>query len=291
MTTDWRLLIDLADRLEPASRKAFIEAVERIREALDVEAIAKAITGGDFGTAATLVDIGAIRHALEPVQGVSDQAFYAAGTSATRELNQALRLSLRFDVTNPFAVTYAQTQAAALVTGVGAETEAAIRSIVMRSFTEGLTWREAASLIRPLIGLTARDAAAVLNYRASLLKTSVPTARVELLAERYADKKLRQRAQSIARTEIMAASNYGALSAWKDAIQKGFLPRGVMRSWAITPDDRLCPSCEQMADQRRAMNEWFETPDGGSIEGPPLHTQCRCVVVLDVGKTSAKERV
>ena len=66
-----------------------------------------------------------------------------------------------FARTNQRALEWARARSAQLVTEVNAATREAIREIIGLAFEEGLPPREAARLLRDVIGLHSRDAAAV----------------------------------------------------------------------------------------------------------------------------------
>lgn len=89
------------------------------------------------------------------------------------------------------------------------------------------------------------------------------------------------RAEKIARTETMTASNQGQLEAWDQAVEAGLLTGGESKEWITTPDDRLCPICEPLDGQTVGLNEEFEV-DGDMIDAPPAHPNCRCTIGLAV---------
>ena len=281
MTTRWEDLIALADRMEPEARAAFLDAIAKLREAIDVETLSRLIARRHSAIDADAVLTEAELSAdLAPLLDLVQQTLLDAGRLTADSLSRSLGTSIRFDITNTLAVQVAREAAAALVTNVTTETRNALRAIVRRAFEDGLTSRDTSALIRPLIGLTERQAVAVLNYRASLLD-QLPVARVNQLADAYAAKLLRQRAAVIARTEIMAAANEGQAALWQQAVERKLLPHDQKRRWIVTPDDRLCPICRSMRNQVRGLSEPFVVPDAGAtVMVPPLHPQCRCVTVL-----------
>jgi hypothetical protein len=180
-----------------------------------------------------------------------------------------------FDRTNPEAVRWARARSARLVTEVTAEARQAIRAVVERSFVEGIPPRESARLIRSIVGLTERDAMAVMNHQLELLSRGTTQARALASAERYAEKLTRRRALTIARTETMAASNAGQQALWDQAVRRGKLDQnGVRKVWLTTYDERLCSICAPMEGMMRTIADTF--PEGD----PPIHPLCRCTVGL-----------
>ncbi len=91
------------------------------------------------------------------------------------------------------------------------------------------------------------------------------------MADAYARKKLRERAETIARTETINASAEGQRKLWEQARDNNKLA-GFERIWIVTSDDRLCPKCAAMKNKRAPIGGTY--PNGSS--GPTLHPRCRC---------------
>lgn len=183
--------------------------------------------------------------------------------------------AFRFDGGNPSAARAAQRYAARMVVEISHETMMALRAIVVRSIREGIPPYDAARMIRPLIGLTTQQAQAVMNYRQGLIDLGLDSMRVNTLVDRYAARKLRERAETIARTETMKALNTGAREAWRQAQKTGLLGPGAVKEWITTPDERLCPVCQPMDGVQVPLGEPFRTGNG-PLQGPPAHPRCRC---------------
>lgn len=188
-------------------------------------------------------------------------------------------VAFAFKGTNPAAQRVAARQAARLVTNVSLETLAALRAVVVRAIREGIPPYDAARIIRELVGMTTQQAQAAMNYREELIDQGLPLERVNTLVDRYAAKKIRERAETIARTEIMDALNEGSEESWREAQAEGLLGDGAKKEWMVAPDDRLCPSCEPMDGVAVPLGDDFSTPLG-KVSGPPLHPNCRCTTAV-----------
>lgn len=186
--------------------------------------------------------------------------------------NAANPFDMAFDVANPEAIAWATQHAAQLVTDITTEARAAVRAIVSEAFGEGMAPRETAKLIRATVGLTKRDALAVMRRQLKMLADGVDAAKATARAEKYADKLLRSRAEAIARTEAMRASNEGQLQLWRQAQDKGLLSETARKVW-ITADP--CPICAPMDGETVGINETFSIGFD-----PPAHTRCKCTVGL-----------
>jgi F like protein len=277
---EWGALLALADRLTPALRRALLVAFARLGVQLDA-AIVDAIVAGDVARADRLFSTAGLAHDLTAAGELLRDAMTDAGDLTATQLGDRLGLELSFNLTNPRAVAAADQAAALLVTRVTQQARDTIRQYVRDAVAGGATSAETARLIRPIIGLTLRGEQAVVRYREQLVAQGVAPARIVTRTAQYADALLRQRATTIARTEIMTAANRGKQELWQQAIDRGLLDPHVRQRWVVTPDDRLCARCRPMHGQLRALGDLFECPlDGTTALAPPLHPNCRCALVL-----------
>lgn len=177
-----------------------------------------------------------------------------SGKAAARHLKRTLKESRKelraaaddidweFDRTNPEAIQWAKDHAAELVQGLSKVDREAVRDLVEDAFEEQFDVDELSDRIADIIGDEAR-------------------------------------AETIARTETMKASNMGQQLAWDDATEHGLLTGFERKQWITTPDDRLCPVCEPMDGVTVGMDEMFDV-EGAHLEGPPAHPNCRCAIGL-----------
>ena len=236
-------------------------------------------------------------------------------TAAAHAAFRTAQVELSFDKTNPEAERWARERAAQLIRDVSDTTRDAVRAVVGKSFKDGIPPRQSAKLIKPLVGLTERDAIAVMNARYDVIKENLrlkdgdikpgkvievggrsirmPKGGVSLevidkLARDYADRLLSKRAFLIARTETIAASNEGQRQLWAQAQADGLLPSDVLRTWITTYDDRTCPTCSGMDGQIRSLGQPFDAGLFGEVMGPPAHPACRCAQGISP-KTGAQQ--
>jgi hypothetical protein len=219
------------------------------------------------------------------------------------------QMRMRFDMVNPHTVQAVNTQGFNLIREINDGTRNGIRAIVAHAMEFGGHPYEQARQIKSLIGLTERQAAAVTNFRRLLeagdsdaltrelrdhrfdatLRSAFRESRqltqdqINTMVQRYADRALTMRAETIARTETINAARLGTQAAWRQAGEKGLLQHNRIRQgWMVTPDDRLCDYCSQVPDMNPdgvPLGQPFQTPFG-PVDGPTLHPNCRCVVYL-----------
>lgn len=185
-----------------------------------------------------------------------------------------LPIGMTFDATNPAAIAWAHDHAAELIKEISDHVQDAIRLTVVQSFEEGIAPRDVAKLIRSNIGLTDRDAGAVMKKQIAWLADGVAPEKATARAERYADKLLRSRADTIARTEGMRAANEGQRQLWDQAVDAGLVDAATQQKVWIATDD-ACPECQEVDGETVGLDEDFSV---GS--DPPLHPNCRCTIGL-----------
>jgi len=174
---------------------------------------------------------------------------------------------------------------ARLLTEVTDDQRRAVQA-VMRHFTvdRPTNPREAARYVRPLIGLTSRDAELVARRATELRDAGASADDVSKLVDLITDRKERERSLSIARTESSAAFNDGARLGAERAVAEG---AGVAEQptavWVTARDELVCDRCSEMDRTVIPFGTTFDDRVGGVlVQNPPLHPNCRCTVVFDL---------
>jgi len=240
-----RAILDAADRHAPALEAAALLAFTRAKRKLpDVEAALEALSEtlerlAEAPLRRALIDGGIAAARNLSMQGLSDQVDTQVRAAKRIEPPEwGLTEFFAFGVDDPEIAKWAKKRAAELVTEVTTATRRAIRAVMTKLLglpAGQLTQKEAHAQIAAIVG----DA---------------------------------KRAQVIARTETMIASNEGQKQAWQQAVDLGLLPPEPLRRWIVTDDDHLCPQCEPMGDTVAPLHGQYP----GGHNGPPLHPNCRC---------------
>lgn len=291
MTTVARQEHTLARTAEPAIRRGLRVGFAVARDAITDDAVVSAMQGS-FPSVQRAIPWNALgnRMLVSIEDGLMDAA-QAAARQAAREIpRQAIAkaedpltaMGFRFDRTNEEAVRWARGHAGRLVVGITAQTRQAINAVIVRMFRDGVPPREAAKIIRSLVGLDQRYALAVDNRRRALTASGMDQEDVTSRVTAYAQRLERVRATAIARTESITASNAGQHELWQQARSSGLLEGNrVKREWLVASDERLCEICEPVPDNGPVgLDEPFTLGDGGTVTYPPAHVQCRCAVRL-----------
>lgn len=277
----------VADANRPAFSETFRNSVTELRARATDAMVDHAIDNwGAHGELMLMLDVMDIAKAVDPVGAAAEVYARIVSGVATRVAPEGLLSSLQ--ITSPTVIRRARTLAANLVTKVNQQSRLAIRSAIHQSVMGKIDRQETRNIIRSAIGLNGRQGTALANYATSLYQQGHPKA--DAMVQKYSERLLRQRAETIARTETMTAANYGQLDAWKSMQAAGYLPADFRMVWMTTGDDRTCEDCAPMDGQTVSLGEQFEQTEqgvlpservpyaGDTVDAPPLHAACRCTV-------------
>lgn len=363
----WAKIDLLAARYEPLLARAINEALKSMRDQLDGDALLAALENNDIGTALGMLRIDNADVLMTAARDVLRDATVAAGRyeTGTPEFQAALAATaaanisyapttfapvlaeFRFDGLNPNTVEFMRRYELNLINEISNRTREALRTTLLDGISAGTNPRAVARDIKTVVGLTEKQAQAVINFRRQLetfhLRRSVdawnlggkvsrapggaqvsilddkgspvdgiterrlrdfrydaklkaafesgkPLApgQIDKMVDAYASKYRKLRAESIARTEAMRASNAGILDSWQQAAAKGSVVLELLRkSWIRARDERTCPICRPMPDLNRGdegfgipIDQRFLTGDGDYVMSGPVHTSCRCSIFV-----------
>lgn len=143
---------------------------------------------------------------------------------------------------------------------------------------------ELGRILRPIIGLTPKQATAVMRFRENLIAEGLPPKKVDHQVGNYAGFLHRYRAERIARTELAFAYNFGQLEAVRQAKEQGYFGGEVVKVWLTADDERTCPHCGALDGQVIGLEETFPgmTEKIPYTYTPPAHPHCRCTVGYQV---------
>ena len=159
-------------------------------------------------------------------------------------------------------------------------TRTAIEQIIQAGLNTDDNPRRVAKNVERVIGLTTRDANALFRRQQQLFDAGKNTAQVTRATDAYYKKLIKRRAETIARTEMMAARNQGTVNAWRMAQAQGVAPMTAQKEWVLGPN--ACPICEAIvAEGPVEVNQSFNSPmNGMTYDSPPAHPNCRCSMAL-----------
>jgi len=183
---------------------------------------------------------------------------------------QIARVDANWDVVRPEAIRWAAERSAEQVTAINDETRQVIREKVAEAVREGKGNYELARDLRPRIGLNVRQSEALDGFKRKLadhygsMEGGLTDSRLDRLGravDREARRKLRYRAEMIARTETSASLNNGALEAY------GTADVGRVRLEAAAD---ACEVCQDLDGNIYTLAE------AEGIIPDETHPNCRC---------------
>ena len=90
---------------------------------------------------------------------------------------------------------------------------------------------------------------------------------------------MRDRAETIARTETIRALSAGQDELWAQAREDGFLGADAQRVLIAAPD--ACDICLALDGVAVGLDEPWITDAGDEVDAPPVHPRCRCSMAID----------
>lgn len=311
-TTSSDPIIQVAERMEGKIRVAFLRAVAQLRDSIGMDDLIQAINTGDVNAAMAILGldkrfvkilngpsgdtgINSFRRALS-------DTFVAGATAAMGGLpSVVVNTTMMFNVSNPETVAFLDNYTFPLIQQISSNTADAIRDVISNAFGEGGHPFVQARKIKTFIGLTDRQSKAVLNYRNSLSNAStlgqsltralrdgrfdgtvntairnhsgLPQSQIDKMTQRYTERYIQYRAQTIARTESIRASAKGQHALWDQARKSGLLDDGVRRMWIVSGDPATCDDCLDLDGMEVGLDEEFAP---GVMDPGDVHSDCRC---------------
>lgn len=300
----------IADVHKAAIAKAIRDAIAHFRKTIDLEEFKQQLrTGSQLGARRAFPRKkyeDALRKAFERMaQCYEDAAKAGAGQIHNLTLHSRRRRVRKdrpghggiyaFDRFTPEVQEALSKLQEAFIEGMSQDVADAVEQALYDGMIQGWSVDEIASEIRDVIGLNSRQARAIDNFRSGLEAAGTYSAEeIDQMVLDRAETALDYRADMIARTESIRASNLGLHEGYRQAIDRGVFPQeAVRREWQIALDENTCPICIDIPDMNEggvAVDEPFDTADG-PIMDPPVHPNCRCSVtyITDLDMVSDEE--
>lgn len=306
---------DVMAFLTPSEHKlarVFAATIQRAKDGFDTDEIIRLISVGDYDRAATLA-LGE-QNAGDVSLFLSMRiAMEEAAIDAVRRIPEASfgpTPKVQIDALNEPVITAIRTETMDAVTQVNRATKEALRLVQEHGVRQGDHPRVIAQDMRDMLGLTDRDAQAVLNYRDELERGSKAALRrglrnkrydkmilrgdhekrIDKLVDDYRDRLIKHRAETVSITEAARAFNIGQHQVWTQAALNHGIDRNfIRRYWVVTRDERTCDVCNEIADAHKkgvGLDEPFDTPSGPLLL-PPDHPRCRCTIRYSFDLTGA----
>lgn len=269
------------DRQSVKFGAAMAAALKLTADSANSAAVQRAIGDGSVADAVSGIN-------LDPVRNViGDQQDRIAGEYIRQALMVVGNLTpveavIHFDLIEPNAVNYAAQRAGVLIRDVQAQVRETVRGLVVDALNGDYTVATLAEQIQRVVPLSGRQAKSVENVYSKTFDRYVasgkPATKAEALARQAADrastKAVARRAESIARTELMTASNSGRLQGFSDGVSSGLASAHSRKEWMTAGNP--CPICDPLDGQVVGWDQPFSL----GLLAPPVHPSCRCVIAF-----------
>jgi hypothetical protein len=311
-------------RMEKPLRDAFLQSIADIKSTATISLIVGHLERGDLESA--IAALGLRSEFLAPLDEALRAAYLEGGKAALAALPGPIGVKVRFDGRNQRAEAWLISTSSQKITNILADQRAGIRDHLEQGMRKGQNPRTTAlDLIGRInkstgkreggiLGLTRKqmkavDAATeeladptkltsylqrtrrdrrfdklVKRYRAD--GKGLPVSKIIQIRERYSDRLLQLRAQTVARTESLAALNASQTEAMYQVIDNNQVPvKSVTKIWRTASDSRVRDTHAAMNGRTADLDMPF--PNGlkhpGEEGGRASEViNCRCVVEMKV---------
>lgn len=271
------------DRENPAMARFLYRMWDDEQQAITYKELREAILSGSLS----------ITYLLEWQQDYSRYLSECYAPLAQKAIEQAaedLRAEYGLHLADPMKDAmddYIRNHGGKLIREITEAQHKAINTLVRQAaLSDTMTVDELARSIRPCIGLTERQSAQAKAFYDQLREQGVPERRALERQATYAARLHRQRAATIAETEMAYAYNAGYHQTVTEQIASGELPPKTKKMWLTAADERVCPQCGAMEGETVLVSENFSC--GAAY--PPAHPNCHCAYRLVFPKDPAYER-
>lgn len=198
-----------------------------------------------------------------------------AGDIIAKKVNRIQRKEFDFDSTMTRVKAWVDNEGGKLIVNLTSAQFGSIHALLQDQIALGITSPYIlAQRIRPIVGLTKREALAVARFISTLTEEGVASGMINSQAANYAKFLHKNRASRIARTELSNSYNFGQMDSVRQATTEGWLPGVPEKTWMAGGADP-CEICEENeAAGAIAVEATF--PSGH--EHPTAHPQCECAV-------------
>ena len=302
-------LRQLLEQTDEEFRTAFFRYVQDIRSDQVLGQIENALRTGDQQTALNI-----IRGHVERLGNVIPSMYQTAANATMGEIDLDLpaTVAISFDPTNPRAARIMRRERLGFIRDFTRKQLIAVRSVLAEGLQAGDGIADVARRIGDVIGLTEHQVGQVENYRRLVLEDAsealtrdlrdrrfdrtlegsirrgepITAAQADRMTDRYRERFIAHRAETIARTESTRITNQARSESFEQALEQTGIRRDrVVRVWNAVADTRTRDWHSSMDGQERGADEPFLDGRGNSLMYPgdpnaPAETviNCRCVL-------------
>lgn len=165
------------------------------------------------------------------------------------------------------------------VTLLNDSTKEILKDSIQEAYDSGRPARKLAKQISRNVGMNAQQNKGYLSLQKSLEEKGTKQSVIDKRLKNYKDKAIKNRALTIAKQELILATNMAQEASWKQAEDEGLMPKNAKKQWISIIDDRTSDVCKYLHNKVVKWSAEFETK-WGNFFGPPAHILCRSGIIL-----------
>lgn len=158
----------LAAKMEPKLAKALLDLLNKLQGGVDLEAVLAALQANDVSKVIALIAAAPDPITETAVVNAVQDTVWAAGALAATHAGQFSSITFQFNRLNPRLIDWLQGYSLGLIKQIKDDTKEAIRERLVTGMTAGANPIAVARDVKTVVGLTVRQARAVMNYRKEL---------------------------------------------------------------------------------------------------------------------------
>lgn len=302
-------LNDLLNSSHQSIRRAYLNAVRSVQDSMQLKQLQTLLENGNIEGLVELIESIPQRLSMQV-----NLEFAQAGNSTSNLIASVTSTPIVFDMASNRAVAIMQNERLRLIRQFTQGQRELVRDIMTEGITRQINPIEQARQFRDSIGLTSYQEKAVQNYKRALENRpseslrralrdgrfdrtvvnatqsgkAIPQKKINRMVQRYRERYLKYRAETIGRTEALRAVNHANEEAIDQAVDDGVLDKNEFwEEWSTSGDERVRTSHSTMNGQRVRRGESFISGAGnllrfpGDPNAPAEETiDCRCLKLI-----------
>lgn len=277
----------IEDKFNPIYRIEILDAFNALEKSVIQSKLIAAIETGstDQKTLEKIFKKSKIPSLFDDVEKTFQQSFNESNIVNAKYFPTVKGGEFFFDTKNPAIKKIFKDHVAEKITYIDKGVKQSIKDSIEDAYKYGRPPRKVAKDIAQNIGMNGQQNRAYLNLRAKLEADGVSKKNIEKRLLSYKNKAIKERAKTIAVTELSESTNYAQREYWRQADENGFIPADAKKTWLSIIDDRTSKICRNgdggLNGKTVPYKSEFTDIHGNKHWGPPAHIKCRSGLKLE----------
>lgn len=290
----------------------FNKGMSVFKKRIDKKETEKLIRAGKFDEVVQVMPWDKMEGDIDSINLHSEAAAISASEKALLPV-KAPKKALQISTTNPRLRRFIDGQVGRLVVGIKEDARKSVAEAVRLGFDQGMSPRSVSGLVQQSVGITEKQTQRIMrsqlsefarrdklqrqlkelntagkgqSARALGIKSKLRTltdSQIEARTLKKAANAQKNRALTIARTEMTSAVNEGQEIVMNQAVEDGLVDRDKVRKvWVTVADQDRSEICRDLDGVSLAMDEQFYVAQTGAlVDRPPAHPNCRSSIIYE----------